>query len=69
MAGGVPLCLVSCVAEILLLMICLKHLYLIAGGSPGKRCESPSGTQSLCPPGLGFQSHLISEAMQTRFPL
>ena len=59
-AGGVPLHLGSCVAEIPLLVICLKYLYLIADESPGKRCESPAGTQSLCPPGLGFQSPLRS---------
>lgn len=43
-------------AEIPLLMMCSKHLYLI---TPGKSYESPSGTQSLCPPGLGSQSPLI----------
>lgn len=49
--------------EIPLLMMRLKHIYLIASVPPGERCESLSGTQSLCPPGLGFQSPLISEAM------
>lgn len=61
--GGVPLHRVSCIAAILLLMVCLKQLYLIAGGSLGKSCETPSGTQSLSPAGQGFQSPLISEGM------
>lgn len=68
-AGGVPLHRVSCIAAILLLMVCLKELYLIAGGSLGRSCESPSGTQSLCPPGQGFQSPLISEGVRTKFLL
>ena len=67
-AGGVPLHRAPYIAEILLLMICSKYLYLIAGEFPGKRCKSLSGTQALCPPGLGFQSPLTSEATQAEFP-
>lgn len=67
-AGELPLHQAACTAEIPLLMMCLKHLYLIPTGSPGKSYESPSGTQSFCPPGLGFHSPLIWEALQMTFP-